>query len=784
MSFLIVFVRIFSKAFVCVSHLSQRKKNNICAIGCSVGSLSFLVCLWLGCQYREHENPLVVKAFREEVPSSLYSWPMTAFGSAFFLNISSWVFEHHPTRRQLCFLVMYISGIAFLYEFCSWYELTPVVLTATGRPNCLLRYVMWMHATPAMIYSLSLMSEFSLKRTVAVIVGDIVMIAVALPGEFCESWVLRYAFNTLSMMLFPYVCFEMWTMFTQAMNVACEYDKAGYKSLKALRGVTILLWSVFPLVWTLCQFQLIDSFAEEMMLSLADVMGKIVFSSSLLQSNFATIDARRKIALKAAEDANRAAVIFELQELLSQKEEFIAVMTHELRTPLNGIIGLSEALLAANVLEGSNERSLGAIRNSGIRLLALVNDILDAAAMKRGTLSVTFKRVSLWNIVDDVVELTAPLVHSGVKLTTRVPAIIPGLHGDSQRLVQVLYNLVGNACKFTEKGEIRIEAKGTADDEFVSVTVSDTGPGIPESKFEEIFVPFSQSNMSLKRQHGGTGLGLSVVKHIVEAHGGTISVKSEMGKGTSFTFTIPVSPDARSSDDGAQGMSRIGQNMWRRLSRDSEARQSFEFEKSMLKKAGQQVDPEKASSIFAKSIAPLPDLETSNDVEGRLTGEPKIKKKYESPSESIMKLQSKEIIKVLSVDDDPVNQMVVNAMLKNKGFDVSTAADGERALEMVENQLNSGCPPDAILMDVMMPGLSGFDVVRSIRGSHPDWNVPILLVSASGQRQKVQEGLEAGADAYLTKPLRIEELDGIIRSHVSDAQARKIHAYEQVTVTT
>lgn len=250
-----------------------------------------------------------------------------------------------------------------------------------------------------------------------------------------------------------------------------------------------------------------------------------------------------------------------------------------------------------------------------------------------------------------------------------------------------------------------------------------------------------------------------------------------MGKGTSFTFTIPVSPDSRSSDDGTQGMSRIGQNMWRRLSRDSEARQSFEFEKSMLKKAGQQVDPEKASSIFAKSVAPLPDLETSNDVEGRWTDKPKIKKQYESPSESIMKLRSKEIIKVLSVDDDPVNQMVVNAMLKNKGFDVSTAADGERALEMVENQLNSGSPPDAILMDVMMPGLSGFDVVRSIRSSHPDWNVPILLVSASGQRQKVQEGLEAGADAYLTKPLRIEELDGIIRSHVTDAQARKIHAY-------
>ena len=756
-------------------HVWHGPLNNIdaCWIPCRFGTISYAISFWT--IYSLHGQPAELqKNFYAEVPATTYTWPMAAFGCALFLNISSWVFEHHPTRRQLCFLVLYISGIAFLYELSAWNEMAPIFLTASGRPISLLRYVMWMHATPAMLYALSLMSEFSINRTMVLVSVDIFMIVMAIPGELCASWILRYLSNALSFLAFPYVCHEIWLMFTQAMEGAMGHDNAGYKSLRALRVVTIILWSIFPVVWTLCQQDMIDNFTEEILLSLADVFGKIVFSSSVLQSNFLTIDNRRKLALKAVEDANRAAVIYELQELLAQKEEFIAVVTHELRTPLNGIIGLSDALLASSALDGANERSLSAIRNSGIRLLTLVNDVLDAAAMKRGTLVVQFHRILISNIVDDVLELTAPLVRPGVRLTSKIPAVTPPIRGDPQRLVQVLYNLVGNACKFTEEGEIRIEARGTADDDFVSVTVSDTGPGIPENKLEEVFIPFSQGNMSLRRRHGGTGLGLSVVKHIVEAHGGTITVKSKQGEGSAFTFTIPTHPDGSSIENSPRG--RRNSDLWRRFSMDTEARKSFEFEKQLLKKAGRQLEPEKASSLFSSSQASLPDLSISNDTEGRLVSEAlkELPPEQEPLGEALR--EPEKVIKVLSVDDDPVNQMVVYAMLKNKGFEVSSAADGERALDMIESQNRSETLPDIILLDVMMPGLNGFDVLRRIRSEYPHWNVPILLVSASSQKERVQEGIDAGANDYLTKPLKIDELSKTVKWHVQEAKKHMVDA--------
>jgi len=485
------------------------------------------------------------------------------------------------------------------------------------------------------------------------------------------------------------------------------------------------------------------------------------------------------------------AVIYELQELLAQKEEFITVITHELRTPLNGIIGLSEALLAAGALQGSNARSLGAIRNSGMRLLALVNDVLDAAAMKRGTLTVQRKKVNLSKLIDDVIELTEALLSPGVRLVTRVSALTPLAIGDPQRLVQVMYNLVGNACKFTDDGEIVIECSGTVDDEFVVVTVKDTGSGIPEDKLADIFVPFSRGNMSECLRHGGTGLGLSVVKHIVEAHGGSISVESEVGVGSCFTFTIPCLNECNAGRDSIESCgSDKSSEMWKRFSMDSEARKSFEFEKKLLKKAGQQIDPMEALAVFTNSRPGLPMAGASRggsggDGDGRpeagvdgpasadaidATDPSSANSTQLKPSDSILRdvRDNLKTYRVLSVDDDPVNQMVVQAMLKSKGgFEVITAADGERALALIEQLQSTDRLPDAILLDVMMPGLTGFDVVKRIRSVYPDWKVPVILVSAAGQREKINEGIESGANAYIMKPLKVAELSEIVMHYIT-----------------
>ena len=217
--------------------------------------------------------------------------------------------------------------------------------------------------------------------------------------------------------------------------------------------------------------------------------------------------------------------------------------------------------------------------------------------------------------------------------------------------------------------------------------------------------------------------------------------------------------------------------MWKRFSLDSEARHSFEFEKKMLKKAGQQMEPEKAANVFANSKPSFPDLTATTDVEGRIIAQDQSDtgSKTESamkPSDSILRdLKDTKLFRILSVDDDPVNQKVVQAMLKNKGFEVSTAADGERALEMIKDMHTSDTLPDAILLDVMMPGLSGFDVVREVRSLYPQWKAPVLLVSASGQKEQIKEGMDSGADAYLTKPLKIEELPKTIKHYIIKAQS-------------
>jgi signal transduction histidine kinase len=739
----------------------------------STGTLSYICCMIL-CRVtlETSEGMAVREAFYSQIPRLLYSLPVAAFGCAVFLNMSSWMFEAHRSRQQLCVLVIYISGIAFLYELLALYGDAPIFLTASGRPHSVMRYVMWSHTTPAMVYALSMLSDLTSKRVHMAMVADVVMILAAIPGEYCASWILRYFFNTLSFVLFPFVLREIYIMFTQAMDATSPNDRQAYTSLKFLRLFTIVLWSVFPVVWTLCQLQWIDSVLEEGLHSVADVFGKIVFSSSLLQSNFVSIDARRRLALQAAEDANRTAVIYELQELLAQKEEFITVITHELRTPLNGIIGLSEALLAAGALQGSNARSLGAIRNSGMRLLALVNDVLDAAAMKRGTLTVQRKKVNLSKLIDDVIELTEALLSPGVRLVTRVSAMTPLVIGDPQRLVQVMYNLVGNACKFTDEGEIVIECNGTVDDDVVVVTVKDTGAGIPEDKLADIFVPFSRGNMSECLRHGGTGLGLSVVKHIIEAHGGTIKVDSTVGVGSCFTFTIPCMNEENASRTSIESCeSDKSSEMWKRFSMDSEARKSFEFEKKLLKKAGQQIDPREALAVFTSSKPNLPGWEAESkdanaEREHTASGTPGPLK----PSDTILRdvKDNLKTYRVLSVDDDPVNQMVVQAMLKNKGgFEVMTAADGEYALSLIEELHTTQRLPDAILLDVMMPGLTGFEVVKRIRSTYPHWNVPVILVSAAGQKERIQEGIESGANAFIMKPLKDAELSKIILHYIT-----------------
>jgi signal transduction histidine kinase len=229
-------------------------------------------------------------------------------------------------------------------------------------------------------------------------------------------------------------------------------------------------------------------------------------------------------------------------ELASKyKSQFLASMSHELRTPMNAVLGYTRMLLM-NVYGELPEKVRDVhqrIDKSGRHLLGLINDVLDFSKIEAGQLNLTINPYSIKDVIQAVVTSTQSLAtEKNLSLKITVPADLPAVSGDERRISQVLLNLVGNAIKFTDAGEVRIDA--ALENGALAVSVSDTGPGIPPSDMENIFEEFRQAEGSLAQKKGGTGLGLAIAKKIVEMHGGKIWVESEVGKGSKFTFSLPL----------------------------------------------------------------------------------------------------------------------------------------------------------------------------------------------------------------------------------------------------
>jgi signal transduction histidine kinase len=229
-------------------------------------------------------------------------------------------------------------------------------------------------------------------------------------------------------------------------------------------------------------------------------------------------------------------------ELASKyKSQFLASMSHELRTPMNAVLGYTRMLLM-NVYGELPEKVRdvhGRIDKSGRHLLGLINDVLDFSKIEAGQLTLTVNPYSIKDVIQAVVAGTQSLAtEKNLVLTTTIPGDLPSASGDERRIAQVLLNLVGNAIKFTDSGEVRIDV--VAENGDLLVSVSDTGPGIPETERAKIFDEFRQAEGSITQKKGGTGLGLAIAKRIVELHGGKIWVESEVGKGSKFTFTLPM----------------------------------------------------------------------------------------------------------------------------------------------------------------------------------------------------------------------------------------------------
>jgi len=400
----------------------------------------------------------------------------------------------------------------------------------------------------------------------------------------------------------------------------------------------------------------------------------------------------------------------DLQRLDELKDEFLANTSHELKTPLNGIIGIAESLIdgATGELPQLTCSNLAMIVLSGRRLSSLVNDILDFSKLRHQNLELQLKPVDLHSIVDLVLILSRPLVaNKDLKLINTISEDLPPAEADENRLQQILHNLVGNAIKFTLSGTVEISAKlvNIKDEQSninnqLEITVTDTGIGISEDKFNRIFESFEQGEGSTAREYGGTGLGLAVTKQLVELHDGQISVTSELGIGSRFTFTLPIS----------QGEAN---------------RHQF-------------IAVIKESCVSKPAISPV-----------------------NSPLEIPTTTDKK--VKVLVVDDEPINLQVLVNNLSLHDYAITQAVSGQEALEKIE----AGFIPDIILLDVMMPKMTGYEVTEKLRERFNATELPILLLTAKNQLQDVLTGLNVGANDYLSKPIAKQELIARLHTHLN-----------------
>lgn len=408
----------------------------------------------------------------------------------------------------------------------------------------------------------------------------------------------------------------------------------------------------------------------------------------------------------------------DLKRLDQLKNEFLANTSHELRTPLNGIIGIAESLIdgVTGELPQTTQKNIQLIISSGRRLANLVNDILDFSKLRHKNLELQLKPVDLHAITNLVLTLSQPLAkNKSLQLINAIPEDLPPAEADENRLQQILYNLVGNAIKFTAAGRVEVSAElvrshrssamGSEqllmNNDQLAITISDTGIGIGEDKFERIFESFEQVEGSTAREYGGTGLGLAVTKQLVELHGGKISVKSQLEKGSQFTFTLPVS---------------LG-----------------EIENKLPVDA---IKPLVITALAEISIA-------TNSLQ--------------------LTTKNKQHIKVLIVDDDPINLQVLINNLSLESYAVTQASNGEEALAIIEQ----GLKPDIIFLDVMMPKMTGYQVTQKLRESFTSTELPIILLTARTQVQDIVTGLNLGANDYLCKPVAKDELLARLRTQIN-----------------
>lgn len=466
---------------------------------------------------------------------------------------------------------------------------------------------------------------------------------------------------------------------------------------------------------------------------------------------------------------------------------------------MNGVIGMLE-LLGRSRLDADQREMVSTVRESAAALLGIIDDILDLSKIEAGRMTIEAVPVSVASLVEGVAETLAPGARGkGLDLVLLIDPDIPeGALGDPTRLRQVLFNLAGNAVKFTSQGRVVVAAEiaGRAPGSVVvSFRVSDTGIGIPADRLETVFEPFAQAEGSTTRRFGGTGLGLSIARHLIELMGGEIGVESEPGKGSTFWFRVPFAlpSDAKPLGivDAVQGLRvlvAVGDDEERRslaarlaaagaVAVDAAAEAAAgAFDVALVPEGGESLGRRARATVVVRKRAPEEEGTPAGEpiltrpirrqallgaiaaAAGRARPEAALQASVTGRAPSIEEAHRQGRL-ILVVDDHPINRKVLRRQLEELGHAAETAEDGHRALALWRERRHA-----LVMTDCQMPGMDGYDLTMAIRYAEIDGErrTAIVGVSASVMASDVEKSLMSGMDEFVTKPVSLDRLGEVL----------------------